>query len=47
MTSDIKFVSYSSSITMMHGPIYIRFKGSWENYWLEPSRNKNQKMEKE
>ena len=24
-SSDIKFVSYSSTITMMHGPIYIRF----------------------
>ena len=25
ITSDIKWVSYSSTITMMHGPIYIRF----------------------
>ena len=25
ITSDIKLVSYSSTITMMHGPIYIRF----------------------
>jgi len=24
ITSDIKLVSYSSTITMMHGPIYIR-----------------------
>jgi len=25
VTSDIKLVSYSSTITMMHGTIYIRF----------------------
>jgi len=25
LASDIKLVSYSSTITMMHGPIYIRF----------------------
>ena len=25
ITSDIKLVSYSSTITMMHGPIYIRW----------------------
>ena len=25
ISSDIKLVSYSSTITMMHGPIYIRF----------------------
>jgi len=23
---DIKLVSYSSTITMMHGPMYIRFR---------------------
>jgi len=28
LTSDIKLVSYSSTITMMHGPIYIRFRYS-------------------
>ena len=28
ITSDVKLVSYSSTITMMHGPIYIRLTGS-------------------
>jgi len=26
ITGDIKLISYSSTITMMHGPIYIRCK---------------------
>jgi len=26
ITSNIKLVSYSSTITMMHGPMYIRLK---------------------
>jgi len=32
ITSDIKLVSYSSAITMMHGPIHIRFCVKLKNY---------------
>ena len=49
MTSDIKLVSNSSTITMMHGPINIRFTmielgGSYKQYtWVALSliRNKH------
>jgi len=35
ITSDIKLVSYSSTITMMHGPIYIKNQVSLEKYTKE------------
>jgi len=31
---DIKFVSYSSTITMMHGPFYVRFTDFISNYHI-------------
>ena len=33
IANDIKLVSYSSTITMMHGPINIRFLESWPGSW--------------
>jgi len=38
ITSDIKLVSYSSTITMMHGPIYIR-SSKWSLSFRFPSQN--------
>jgi len=36
ISSDIKLVSYSSTITMMHGPIYIRKKQTMFNDIVGP-----------
>jgi len=39
IASGIKFVFYSSTITMMHGPINIMLKNILYRYWIHPEKD--------